>query len=770
MKTKLLFFIILLLVAVMLPISFAQDNTQVGLPEGAIARLGKGGINIIKFSPDGTRLAIGTSIGVWIYNVKNESGRALPVGNIRYFNTLVFSTDGKFLAAGGIINAGIQIWDTETGNKISTIKLPDRFHRVSELTFSNGNKAIVGLGANRYITEWDVNTGKEISQKEVYFSRHVHAFSPDGNSFVSGHQENGEIRIWITESGLYGNNFQEKIDLATVAPLPSFAVDNPEKRKFIGGIQALAYSPDRKTIVSAHNNHCIRIWDISTKLERYTLKGHTEKINAVAFSTDSKLVASGSYDNTIHVWNVETGKLEDVLIKHKNSIKTLAFSPTENEFLVSGSADGTVRFWDVNTGQQRSIFATGFTESVKALAFTEDNSILVSTADTGTIQMWDVKNGQELPFGTNMHYDSTEAAVFSRDATLFAYRGAETVTESDGSGVSKTIKPQKETRLLKLPTRTELFTILHRTSALDISDDNSMIAIGNENNTVLYDIESKEELHRFDSSHFFYRNAICFSPDNAILATGGGPGEISLWDVKTGEKLDTLNDPFVGDAISFVFTRDGSILAARYSGRVRFWDMNTRKQRYTILAEKVILVDILTFSPDGKLLLTSKWNNKVGSQIQLWDVNAERELYKLTGHYEKIETMMFSHDGKVLATGGKDGSILLWDWGQMLDKIGRENIGIIKNKQPKTTKTKPIYNSKAEEAQAVMKWLEDQEYKLEKIVDKCKITQGKSRVMMMDTRGGAMIMPNVRFEFSNDGILRIFDAKGNLKYKPSYKE
>ena len=143
----------ILLITAIISTCFAQDNTQVDLSEYAIARLGKGGINIIKFSPDGTRLAIGTSIGVWIYNVKNESGRALPVGNIRYFNTLVFSTDGKFLAAGGIINAGIQIWDTETDNKISTIKFPDRFHRVSELTFSNGNKAIVGLGANRYITE-----------------------------------------------------------------------------------------------------------------------------------------------------------------------------------------------------------------------------------------------------------------------------------------------------------------------------------------------------------------------------------------------------------------------------------------------------------------------------------------------------------------------------------------------------------------------------------------------------------------------------------------
>ncbi len=770
--------LIYLIFIVLIASSFAQEDAQVDLPENAISFLGKGGINIIKFSPDGTRLAIGTSIGVWMDNVQDEIGSALPVGNIRYFNTLAFSTDGKILAAGGIINLGIQIWDTETGNKISTIKLPDRFHRISDLTFAEENKTLIGLGANRNIIRWDVNSGKEISQKAVYFDRPVHAFSPDGTSFVSGHKEKCEIRLWITESGLYGNLFQEKTDLATVAPLPSYAVEKPELRNVIGGVQAIAYSPDKKTIASAHNNNCIRIWDITTKLERYTLQGHTERINTVAYSYDSKMVASGSFDNSIHIWDVEKGKLKNVLIAHKNAIKALAFSPAENELFASGSEDGTVRLWDVNTGQLRSIFATGFTASVKALAFTKDNSMLLSATENGTIQMWDVNKGKELPFPSNSQYDYTQGAVLSQDATLFAGRGAETFVESDGFGVSKSITPQKETRLWKLPTMTELFSIPHRTSALCISHDNKLIAIGNENETELFNIGSKEELHRFDGPHFFDSNAISFSPDNTILATGGELGEVILWDVKTGEKLDTLNDPFVGDARSIVFSRDGSVLVAKYSGRIRIWDMHTRKQLYSTLVEKVMVVDILALSPDGQILLTAKWPHEFGSQIQLWDVKAESKLINLDGHSEQIESMVFSHDGKVLATGGKAGSILLWDWHQILDKIGRENIGIITSKESKTGNAKPKYSSKTEEVQAIMKWLEDKEYKLQNMGDKCKITQGSSRVMIIGTKGGAMILQDIKFEFSRDGILRItvkdigtaefdFDDKGELKVMQS---
>ena len=46
---------------------FAQDYTQWHLPEGAKARLGKGSISDIQYSPDGTRLAVASSLGIWLY-------------------------------------------------------------------------------------------------------------------------------------------------------------------------------------------------------------------------------------------------------------------------------------------------------------------------------------------------------------------------------------------------------------------------------------------------------------------------------------------------------------------------------------------------------------------------------------------------------------------------------------------------------------------------------------------------------------------------------
>ena len=54
-----------------------QDYIQSNLPKGVTARFGKGTINDIQFSPDGSRLAVASSIGIWLYDMKTYQEVAL---------------------------------------------------------------------------------------------------------------------------------------------------------------------------------------------------------------------------------------------------------------------------------------------------------------------------------------------------------------------------------------------------------------------------------------------------------------------------------------------------------------------------------------------------------------------------------------------------------------------------------------------------------------------------------------------------------------------
>ena len=74
-----------------------DDYTKWELPKEAKARLGKGGINDLQFSPDGTQLAVGNNIGIWLYDV--EIGKEIDMFP-GICQSIAFSPDGRFIASG----------------------------------------------------------------------------------------------------------------------------------------------------------------------------------------------------------------------------------------------------------------------------------------------------------------------------------------------------------------------------------------------------------------------------------------------------------------------------------------------------------------------------------------------------------------------------------------------------------------------------------------------------------------------------------------------
>ena len=84
------------------------------LPDGAIARLGKGGVSYddqgIAFSPDGSRLAVATSMGVWLYDAETFDEIALLTGHKEAVTAVAFSPDGTKIASGSV-DGTVLLWD-----------------------------------------------------------------------------------------------------------------------------------------------------------------------------------------------------------------------------------------------------------------------------------------------------------------------------------------------------------------------------------------------------------------------------------------------------------------------------------------------------------------------------------------------------------------------------------------------------------------------------------------------------------------------------------
>ena len=134
------------------------DYTYLGLPDGAKARLGKSSIarsNSIALSPDGTRLAAATTIGVWLYDTDTSKELALLKGHTGTVTCVTFSPDGKYLASGST-DMTIRLWHPVTGEYILT--LTGHVSGITLLKFLPDGETLASGSRDDTIRLWDLKT------------------------------------------------------------------------------------------------------------------------------------------------------------------------------------------------------------------------------------------------------------------------------------------------------------------------------------------------------------------------------------------------------------------------------------------------------------------------------------------------------------------------------------------------------------------------------------------------------------------------------------
>lgn len=282
-------------------------------------------VSALAFSPDGTRLYVGTygRVSIWDPVAGKVLGHLDGVEGA--VHQVRFSRDGKRIGVAGgkaAISGSVLIYDgTAPGKPLR--RLAGHADVVYDFAWAPDGKRIATAGFDKQVRLWDVEAGKDVlTLKDHSDSVTAVAFSPDGRHLVSAGKDKS-IKLFEAHTG---------------KAVRAFTGHREE-------VLAVAFSPDGKAILSTGVEPQIRWWNAETGASLRTVGGHGGEVYEIRFGMDGKQFVTVSQDRSVRLWDVATGAIQKDYASGGDLLLSAALSP-DGKRVAAGSWTGLVRLWD----------------------------------------------------------------------------------------------------------------------------------------------------------------------------------------------------------------------------------------------------------------------------------------------------------------------------------------------------------------------------------------------------------------------------------------
>jgi WD40 repeat protein len=291
-----------------------------------------------------------------------------------------------------------------------------------------------------------------------------------------------------------------------------------------GLVEALAFSPDGKTLASSGQFHSLSLWNMENVGGGVpilpTIPEHATAGLALAFSPDGNTLVVGG-ERSLVIWSYEAGQCTLPRQFASETVRCLAFS-ADGRTLALGCDDGSVRLWDMPAARERAILEA-HVDVVRSVCFSPDGRRLVSSGQDRLVMLWDTEESIAIsPLGAEfVGHNAVRFAAFSPDGAYVA------IGEVDGC----------PTDIILLHAETGEFCsrltgMRSGINALAFSPDGQTLATaGIDRRIKFWDIVQSREQTTVSVDIGFVKS-LAFSPDGAWLAWGGFDETVKIWDIK----------------------------------------------------------------------------------------------------------------------------------------------------------------------------------------------------------------------------------------------
>ena len=282
---------------------------------------------------------------------------------------------------------------------------------------------------------------------------------------------------------------------------------------------------------------------------------------------------------------------------------------------------------------------------VYTVAFSPNGELLASGGDDNAVILWDIANESE------------------RESFVEHGKSVMSIAFSPNGGTLASASLDGFVRLWPVSSDHNRVSLRHGgwVESVAFSPDQTMLASGGgdqEGSVVLWDAVRSRRISTF-SGHGALVESVTFSSDGRLLASASRDRTIKLWDVINQRVNRTLaGHSNVVHAVAF--SPNGEILASSSrDNTIKLWDVASGENRATFKITNSLhaYAEAIAFSPDGQLLAAAC----VDYTVRLWNIDNGHEVATLTGHHGGVTSVAFAPDGGTLASGSRDRTVLLWN-------------------------------------------------------------------------------------------------------------